>query len=108
MAKCPIRAVAFSAGIGLVMTFSGASLAAPLSYDLPEETARLKPGPQPGFEVAQNNCTACHSADYVNTQPPGKGQAFWDGEVQKMIKVYHAPIDEADGKAIADYLAKTY
>ena len=41
-------------------------------------------------------------------QPPGKGQAFWDAEVQKMIKVYHAPVDEADAKAIADYLAKTY
>ena len=41
-------------------------------------------------------------------QPPGKGKAFWESEVTKMIKVYHAPIDEADGKAIAAYLTDTY
>jgi hypothetical protein len=36
------------------------------------------------------------------------GKAFWEAEVTKMIKVYHAPISDADAKAIADYLAKTY
>jgi hypothetical protein len=36
------------------------------------------------------------------------GKAFWEAEVTKMIKAYHAPISEADAKAIADYLAKTY
>ena len=29
-------------------------------------------------------------------------------EVQKMIKVYKAPIDEKDAKAIAEYLSQTY
>ena len=41
-------------------------------------------------------------------QPPGKGKAFWEAEVTKMIKVYHAPITEADGKVISEYLASTY
>jgi mono/diheme cytochrome c family protein len=108
MAKYRIRPIAFSAGVGLIAILAGPTVAAPLTYVLPDETAQLKPGPQPGFEAAQNNCAACHSADYINTQPPGKGPAFWDAEVQKMIKVYHAPVDEADAKAIADYLAKTY
>ena len=85
---------------------TGASLAKPLSYALPDETAVFRPGPS--VEAAQNNCASCHSADYINFQPPNKGQAFWDAEVQKMIKVYHAPIDEKDAKTIADYLAKTY
>lgn len=102
------RTLAFSVVLGLSAAFAGSGLAAPLTYELPDETAQLKPGPQPGFEAAQNNCAACHSVDYINTQPPGNGQAFWDAEVQKMIKVYHAPVDEADAKAIADYLAKTY
>ena len=85
---------------------AGASLAKPLSYMLPDETAAFRPGP--GVEALQNNCASCHSADYINFQPPNKGQAFWDAEVQKMIKAYHAPIDEADAKLITDYLAKTY
>ncbi len=32
----------------------------------------------------------------------------WDAEVTKMIKAYGAPITEADGKDIAEYLAKNY
>jgi mono/diheme cytochrome c family protein len=82
------------------------ALAEPVTYDLPEETAVLKPGP--GLEAAQSNCTACHSADYLAMQPPKRGKAFWDAEVTKMIKTYGAPIAEADAKAIADYLAQTY
>jgi mono/diheme cytochrome c family protein len=80
--------------------------AAPKTYALPDDAVALRPGP--GLEVAENNCRACHSADYINFQPPKKGQAFWEAEVQKMIKVYHAPISEADAKTISDYLAKTY
>jgi mono/diheme cytochrome c family protein len=85
---------------------SVAAEAKPLTYRLPEETATLRPGP--GVEIAQNNCAACHSVDYIAIQPPGKGEAFWRAEVDKMIHSYHAPIDEADARAIADYLAKTY
>jgi mono/diheme cytochrome c family protein len=85
---------------------TGETLAKPLSYKLPDDVAAFRPGP--GMEVAQNNCLSCHSADYINFQPPKKGQAYWEAEVQKMIKVYRAPIDEKDANAIADYLAKTY
>jgi mono/diheme cytochrome c family protein len=80
--------------------------AEPVTYDLPEEMAALKPGP--GIEAAQSNCVACHSADYIAMQPPKKGKAFWEAEVTKMIKTYGAPINEADAKVIADYLAQTY
>ena len=85
----------------------GSAAAAPLSYKLPEETAALKPGPN--LDVVKNNCMACHSADYVNTQPPMKNKKdFWQAEVTKMIKVYGAPIDEADVGKIVDYLVATY
>ena len=91
---------------------SVAASAAPRNYDLPEPTAQLRapkdPAHQAGFAAAQDNCMICHSVDYIATQPPGKGAAFWDGEVTKMRKVYHAPVDEADGKAIAAYLSNTY
>jgi sulfite dehydrogenase (cytochrome) subunit B len=81
------------------------AIAAPMVYQLPPETAELKPGP--GVETAIV-CTACHSADYIGTQPSGRGKAFWQAEVQKMIKVYKAPIGQDDAAVIANYLAATY
>jgi mono/diheme cytochrome c family protein len=86
----------------------GSANAAPISYTLPDETAAFKPGPN--LEVVQNNCTACHSADYIQAQPRGPKfkKDFWQAEVTKMIKVYGAPIDEADVGKIVEYLAATY
>jgi hypothetical protein len=80
------------------------AIAGPIVYHLPDETAELKPGP--GVETAIV-CQACHSADYIRTQPPGEGKAFWQAEVQKMIKVYKAPIADGDAAIIVDYLAAT-
>jgi mono/diheme cytochrome c family protein len=82
--------------------------AKPVTYKLPDETAAFKPGPN--LEVVQNNCTACHSADYVAIQPRGPKykKDFWQAEVNKMIKVYGAQIDDADVGKIVDYLAATY
>lgn len=82
--------------------------ARPISYRLPEETAAFKPGPN--LEAVQNNCTACHSADYIKTQPQGPTfkKNFWQAEVTKMIKVYGAPIDDGDIGKIVDYLSTAY
>ena len=92
----------------LVLAFSavGMAVAKPFTYELPAETAQLRPGA--GQDVAQNNCMACHSADYVSMQPPKKGKPFWEAEVTKMIKTYKAPISDGDAKVIADYLASAY
>lgn len=85
----------------------GAATAAPIAYKAPDEVAAFKPGPN--VDVVKNNCTACHSVDYVVTQPPMKDRkGFWQAEVTKMIKVYGAPIDDADVGKIVDYLAATY
>jgi cytochrome c553 len=100
--------VALSSLAAVTIAGLAAVSAKPISYKLPEETAALKPGPN--LEAAQNNCTACHSADYIKTQPEGPKykKDFWQAEVTKMIKVYGAPIDEADVPKIVDYLASTY
>jgi mono/diheme cytochrome c family protein len=85
----------------------GPAIAVPLAYTLPDEAAAFKPGPN--LEIVRDNCSACHSADYVNTQPPMTNKKdFWQAEVTKMIKVYGAPIQDADVGKIVDYLAKTY
>jgi cytochrome c553 len=98
-----IATVALTAGFGFL-----SAGAAPISYTLPEETAAFKPGAN--VDVVKNNCTACHSADYVQTQPRGPKFAkdFWQAEVTKMIKVYGAPIDDADVGKIVDYLTANY
>ena len=86
----------------------GSATAAPVSYNLPPETAAFKPGPN--LDVVMNNCTGCHSADYIATQPRGAKfkEEFWKAEVNKMIKVYGAPVTEADIAKIVEYLAATY
>jgi mono/diheme cytochrome c family protein len=98
---------ALLAAIAIALAGLAAATAAPIDYKLPEETAALKPGPN--LEVAQNNCTACHSADYIKTQPHmASKKNFWQAEVTKMIKTYGAPIDDADVPKIVEYLSSTY
>ncbi len=92
----------------LALLAAGPAFAAPRSYELPDETATLQPGPN--LDLVQGNCAACHSADYISTQPrPLRDpHAFWQAEVVKMKSVYGAPIDAADVPKIVDYLAETY
>jgi sulfite dehydrogenase (cytochrome) subunit B len=86
----------------------GAASAAPITYERPPETAAFGPGPN--LEAVQLNCTGCHSADYIFTQPSGPQfqEDFWRAEVTKMIKTYGAPIAEADIPKIVEYLAATH
>lgn len=97
-------ALTLTAGIGL----AAIAQAKPLKIALPDETAAFKPGTN--REVVMNNCTACHSSDYVQTQPRGPKfkKDFWTAEVNKMIKVYGAPIDDADIPKIVEYLTENY
>jgi mono/diheme cytochrome c family protein len=71
-----------------------------------EKAITLKPGP--GLDKVQANCGTCHSLDYIQMNSPFQSAAAWDAEVGKMIKVFGAPISDADAKAIADYLKKNY
>lgn len=101
-----MRAVlALSATLAFLATVAAA---APVHYQLPPETATLAPGPN--VEVAQSNCTGCHSADYITTQPRSfpDPHAFWSAEVAKMRSAYGAPIADKDVPLIVTYLATTY
>jgi len=71
-----------------------------------EKPVTLKAGP--GLEQVQANCGACHSLDYIQTNSPFMTSATWDAEIGKMIKVFGAPISEADARAIGDYLKANY
>ena len=108
MHKRIFLAPAIVAVLGVASLGFAAVHAAPVSYKLPDETAAFKPGAN--LETVQNNCTACHSADYVKTQPRGEKfrKDFWAAEVTKMVKVYGAPIEDADVGKIVDYLTTNY
>ena len=57
----------------------------------------------PGVEAVRNNCTGCHSAAMILSQPK-LTPAQWQAEVEKMVKAYHAPVDSAAVPAIEAYL----
>jgi mono/diheme cytochrome c family protein len=88
------------------LAFVAVGLAETVKIELPPEHATLKPGP--GAELATGQCLICHSAEYITTQPPGKPLAFWKAEVEKMRKVYGAPIPDDQINTIAEYLAHSY
>jgi sulfite dehydrogenase (cytochrome) subunit B len=102
------RSLALVTILTLAGGMTAATLAKPVTYTLPAETATLKQTRDPGYLKAEALCTACHSRDYMTTQPPHKGKEFWAAEVTKMVTVYGAPIPEPDRAVIAEYLAAVY
>jgi sulfite dehydrogenase (cytochrome) subunit B len=92
-------------GVVLLVAAVGAARADDIALPPDHPYGTLKPGP--GSEVAQRSCVLCHSTDYIVRQPPGD-QKQWDGVVTKMIKVYGAPLSEADAKTVTEYLARQY
>ena len=71
-----------------------------------EKPVELKSGP--GLDKVEGNCAACHSLDYIQMNSPFLSATGWDAEVTKMIKVFGAPIQDADAKIIAEYLKANY
>ena len=86
----------------------GASHAVVKTIVLPPDPVQLKPSALPGYAKAQAQCVACHSAEYMQYQPPTAGRPYWDTMVKRMKAVFRAPVNEADMPDIVDYLVKTY
>ncbi len=96
-----------AASLVLVALLAGAMQAEEKKITLPADNpmAELKPGP--GADTARAYCAICHSTDYIVRQP-GQSEEKWEAEVRKMVKVFGAPISDADAKTIANYLAAAY
>ena len=84
------------------------AVAAPHALVLPAETAKLKESHLPGYMIAVQKCATCHSADYVQYQPPGMTLPQWTAEMGKMQHVYGAPITDDEVKKVGAYLAVAY
>src|SRR5437870_443844 len=91
--------------VGALIASTSATYA--LDITLPVETASYKPSNQPGYRLVQQNCLACHSAQYVQYQPTSS-RRYWDATVKKMKKVFGAPFADEDIGPMVDYLVKTY
>jgi mono/diheme cytochrome c family protein len=87
-------------------TFAIAFVAALIALPAAAADVQLKKGP--GLDKVEANCQACHTLAYIPMNSPFLNAAGWSATVTKMIKAFGAPIDDADAKAIAEYLAKNY
>jgi len=87
-----------------VLAFIAALIALPAAAD--DKPVQLKKAP--GVDKVEGNCQACHTLAYIPMNSPFLNAAGWSAEVTKMIKAYGAPVDDADAKAIADYLTTNY
>lgn len=97
-----------------VSAFAGAAVAAPeglvkngseRSITIQPPVTVLKPGA--GMDATRRYCSICHSLDYITTQQKFS-KSRWQAEVNKMVKVFGAPVDETNAKIIADYIAASY
>lgn len=101
MRRAPILLVSAAA------LLSTAIAAKPVTFTAPEEIIPTELADAEG-EVVVNNCSTCHSLEYIVTQPRGKGTQFWKDAVTKMVNVYKAPVEPADADAAAAVLAKKF
>ena len=79
--------------------------AAEKRIELPPETAAYPPGK--GADVFAANCLACHSVEYITTQPK-MPRKFWEATVLKMRDKFGAPLPEESVKTITDYLTEHF
>ncbi|MGH6785243.1 MAG: cytochrome c [Novosphingobium sp.] len=73
-----------------------------VSVTMPDASSETFPA-GPGAEAMNANCASCHSPAMVLVQPP-LSHEDWVKSIDKMRKVYKAPIAEADVPAILGYL----
>jgi mono/diheme cytochrome c family protein len=95
-----------AAAAALCLGVAGACCAK--SITLPPDGVELRASELPGYGMAQTQCVACHSAEYLLYQPPTAARPYWTAMVKRMKAVFKAPVEDADMPAIVDYLVKTY
>ena len=78
------------------------------TFTLPPETVVYKESNLPGYQLVQRHCIGCHSAHYVQMQPPTLTRTYWENTVKRMKKPFGAPFPDEDIPEMVDYLVKTY
>jgi cytochrome c5 len=94
-----VRPSAIATGVLLTGLAAGAQSA-------DESGLRLAEGP--ARERVQAACSMCHSVDYILMNSPFQDTAAWEKTVNKMVKVYGAPLTPEETAAIVAYLGEHY
>ena len=71
-----------------------------------ENRVQLKEGP--ARDLVLGRCAACHSQDYIPMNSPFLDRKGWEAEVNKMVKVFGAPMEPEEMARVVDYLATNY
>lgn len=100
--------LAMAALAAVASVASGQAAAGTKTLELPQDGIALKASPLPGYAKAQAHCVMCHSAEYMQYQPPSAARPYWESMVLRMKRVFNAPFDEADVPDLVDYLVRTY
>jgi len=82
-------------------------LAAPVSALAADESS-LVLADGAGRERVQAACSMCHSVDYIVMNSPFQDTAAWEKTVNKMVRVFGAPLSPEDTAAIVAYLGVHY
>ncbi|MBX9881357.1 MAG: cytochrome C nitrite reductase [Sphingomonas sp.] len=88
----------------LILALAGLAMAASVTFknktiDYPADP----PGLPDRFELVTQNCTGCHSSEFLTAQPK-LSRATWAAEVAKMRRVYKAPIEPGDDAKLVEAL----
>ncbi len=102
------RGLIFSFVAVALLSATGVAGARVKTINLPPDGVQLRASPLPGYEKARISCVACHSAEYMQYQPPTAARPYWENMVKRMKAVFNAPLEDADIPDIVDYLVKTY
>jgi hypothetical protein len=91
---------------GAALLALATTLAAGAALGADESQVRLADGP--GRDRVQAACSMCHSLDYIVMNSPFQDRAGWEKTVNKMIRVYGAPLSAEEAAAIVAYLEGQY
>jgi sulfite dehydrogenase len=78
------------------------------TIELPADTILWRPSDLPGYQLALQKCSACHSAHYAEYQPPNTEIGYWNAQVLRMKNVFKAPVTDEEVPVIVEYLNQTY
>lgn len=92
----------------LGITFTADRPATALDMILPQETGKYAASDLPGYRLVERHCQMCHSAHYVQYQPPSSSREHWDTIVKKMQHPFGALFPDEDIAPMVDYLVRTY
>ena len=75
------------------------------TIELPPDGTQLKPSSLPGYEKAQANCVACHSAEYMLYQPATAARATFKPK-SALPQVRCSPVHRTRGEGCGERWCK--